>query len=96
MKSERSCSNKMCRRHASGYYPGVRFTLYASCMRWFCEDCGPNTSSSYCGNLYDFETTHLTGERIHVTSKRHLQQLEKEHGVSSCILNYNQRNWDRR
>lgn len=46
-------------------------------------------------NLYDFTTTHISGDGqpVHVESKSHLARLEKEHGVISRVGNYNEQNW---
>jgi hypothetical protein len=45
-------------------------------------------------NLWNFTTKHLDPNNpVHVTSAAHMSRLEKEYGVSSRVLNYNEQNW---
>lgn len=85
------CVNPECPKHSQ--YRGGKFRLIGG--KWYCSDCAewagvlPNSGK----NLWDFTTTHLTGQPIHVKSLNHLRQLEREHGVSSHAANYMERNW---
>src|SRR5579864_5213486 len=68
--------------------------------KWICIKCieGPQTRD-VAKNNFAFSTMHLgadpTKGPIEVQSMRHLSQLEREHGVASVALNYDQKNWER-
>lgn len=86
------CANENCIKHTQ--HRGGRFRFKASTKQTFCEDCFPVESvMNDCKNLYEFTTVHLNNERIHVTGKAHLRQLEKKFGVSHHQLNNMERNW---
>jgi hypothetical protein len=62
--------------------------------KWYCDDCGPEHAIMNPGkNLWDFETSHFTGQRTHVRSLRHLDELCKAHGVSNFARENNTANW---
>lgn len=87
------CSNSQCERHT--VYTGGRFIYSAEKRAFFCEDCFsvPLIMNS-AKNLWQFTTTHFTGEKIQVKGLAHLRQLEKEYGCSSHAANYEERHWD--
>lgn len=86
------CANKNCIKHTE--HRGGVFRFKVSTGETFCEDCfRPGVQMNPGMELYDFTTTHLNGERIHVRGKAHLQQLERKFGVSHQQLNNMERNW---
>lgn len=87
------CANEDCPKHTVG--SGGRFIYSREQGKFFCEDCFHIPAVMNDGKrLWDFTTTHLNGEPIHVKSLSHLRQLEKQFGVSSHAANYEQSNWN--
>ncbi len=89
------CANPNCLLHTERR--GGHFRFNEAKQEWYCEDCyaGSRVAFSDGKNLWDFTTTHFTGERVHIRSRNHLDELCKRHGVSNHARENNERNWDR-
>lgn len=86
------CANQNCVKASE--HRGGRFRFVGG--KWYCADCAEWAGGVIMNsgkNLWDFTTTHMTGQPIHVRSLAHLRQLEKQHGVSNFAANHDQRNW---
>lgn len=84
------CANEVCVKHTE--QRGGKFRFVGG--KWYCDECAASRIVFSDGkNLYEFTTTHLTGEPIHVRGKAHLRDLERKHGVSHHQLNYAEKNW---
>ena len=87
------CATEGCPKHLE--HRGGQFIYSREDNCFYCKDCfNVPRYTDDCKELYDFTTTHLTGEPIHVHGKRHLMQLEKAFGVSHHQLNYDQKHWE--
>lgn len=86
------CANEVCIKHTERR--GGKFRYNSHNGKTYCEDCfRPEVQFDGAKELYEFSTTHLTGERIHVRGKAHLRELERKHGVSHQQLNNYERSW---
>ena len=87
------CSALECPKHTE--YSGGKFRLVNG--QWFCDECAKwqGQLGAPCASRYEFTTTHFNGKPVRVRGLNHLRQCEKEFGVSSCIANMEQRNWDK-
>lgn len=86
------CANDKCPKHR--IHTGGLFRFRVSDRKTFCDDCfRVEVQLNGARNLYEFTTTHLNGEPIHVRDKAHLRQLERQFGVSHHQLNNMERNW---
>lgn len=71
-----------------------KFMYSSEDKQWYCVDCFRVPSSARnCNSQFHFTTTHFNGKPIEVKGIRHLQSLEKEFGVSSHALNFDEKNW---
>lgn len=87
------CANEACPKHT--VHSGGTFVFSQEDRKMYCDDCFHiKPVMNDCKNLYSFSTTHLNGKLIEVRDKKHLQQLEKEFGVSHQQLNQDQAHWD--
>lgn len=87
------CMNPDCRWHTEK--KGGSFTYSMERRGLICDECERFPSlPSDCKERWNFTTTHFNGRPIEVKGRAHLQQLEKQFGVSNHALNYDQRNWD--
>jgi hypothetical protein len=88
------CANESCPKHTE--YSGGEFNYSVERRAFFCKDCFHSAPPilSDCADRWNFTTTHFNGERIEVRGKAHLQQLEKQFGVSNHALNYDHKNWN--
>lgn len=86
------CANEACPRHH--IHTGGRFRVRMSDMKTFCEDCfHVQAVMSSAKNLWNFTTTHFTGEKVHVRNGAHLDQLCRQHGVSNHAREHYERSW---
>jgi len=86
------CANETCPLHTE--HRGGEFRLVDG--KWYCKPCSRTVGTSQtCKDLWNFTTTHLDGTPVKVKSLAHMRQLEKQYGVSNCVANNDQRNWDR-
>ena len=86
------CANENCVK--SREHRGGRFRFRPSDGKTYCEECfRVEVQMNGARNLWDFETTHFTGERVHVRSRTHLDQLCKQHGVSNFARENMERSW---
>lgn len=86
------CANLNCVKASE--HRGGRYRLVGG--KWYCSDCAEwagGVIMNGAKNLWDFTTTHMTGQPVHIRSLAHLRQLEKQHGVSNFAANNDQRNW---
>ena len=87
------CANESCSKHTT--YTGGTFVFSLENRKLYCEDCfHVKPQLNDCKELYSFTTTHLNGKPIEVRGKAHLQQLEKEFGVSHHQLNNDEAHWN--
>lgn len=86
------CATEGCPKNLENR--GGEFVYSQEDRCFYCKECFsiPKYMDD-CKELYDFTTTHLNGEKIHVKGKQHLMRLEKAFGVSHHQLNNYQRNW---
>lgn len=83
------CGNENCVAHTEDR--GGRKVFNKADGKWYCDGCFTVATVAEPGrNLWDFTTTHFTGERTHVKSLGHLRQLEKQYGCSNQLAN----NWE--
>ena len=87
------CATEGCPKNLE--HRGGHFIYSREDRCFYCEDCFsiPKIMND-CAELYNFTTTHLNGEKIHVQGKQHLMRLERQYGVSHQQLNNMERNWD--
>jgi len=86
------CANPNCIKHTE--HRGGKFVFKQSTGETFCEDCYmPAVQMDSARNLWDFTTTHFTGEKVHVRNLKHLDQLCAKHGVSNHARENMKRNW---
>ena len=87
------CANPDCRWHKE--VRGGAFQYSAERHGFFCEDCFfVKPLLDDCKNLWEFDTTHFNGERIHVKDRNHLDLLCKQFGVSNHARENDRSNWD--
>lgn len=87
-----SCGNEHCIK--SREHRGGRYRYHTGDKKFYCVDCFAVRAVFNDGkNLWDFETTHFTGDRVHVRSRSHLDQLCRQHGVSNHAREHMERNW---
>lgn len=93
MALKQYCANESCPKHTVA--SGGRFIYSREQSKFFCEDCFhiPAVLNS-AKNLWDFTTTHLDGNPIHVRSLEHMRQLEKQFGVSNHAANHMESQWN--
>ena len=88
------CATEDCRWHKEK--KGGNFEMRDG--KLFCSDCieerrcAPVIGQT-CANLWDFTTTHINGEKIHIKSLGQLRRLEKQYGLSNQAANNMERNW---
>jgi hypothetical protein len=85
------CANVNCVAHTEDR--GGRKVFNKADGQWYCDGC---FQVQIVGNegkdLWNFTTTHFTGEKTHVKSLGHLRQLEKQYGCSNQLANNYERN----
>lgn len=87
------CANPRCPKHTT--YSGGEFIYSNERKDFFCKECfSVPAILNGCKNLWEFDTTHFNGEKIHVRDARHLQELEKQYGVSNQAFHNDQAHWD--
>ena len=87
------CSNPDCRW--SKEVKGGNFQYSAERRGFFCDDCfWVKPVLDGCKNLWEFDTTHFNGEKIHVKNLAHLDQLCRQYGVSNQARENYKSNWD--
>lgn len=87
------CANPQCPKHTT--YSGGEFVYSNEKRAFFCKDCFYTPAIMNPGkNLWEFTTTHFTGQPIHVKSLNHLRELEKQYGVSNHAANHMERQWN--
>jgi hypothetical protein len=87
------CANPDCRWHKE--VKGGSFSYSAERHGFFCDDCFfVKPLLSDCKNLWEFDTTHFNGQKIHVRDRNHLDLLCKQFGVSNHAREFNRSNWD--
>jgi hypothetical protein len=87
------CANPTCPK--ATVYSGGKFRYDTVTKQLFCEDCfGIFTTHNDGKNLWNFVTTHFTGERVEIKNAAHLRQLCKQHGVSNHAYEHYERNWN--
>jgi hypothetical protein len=87
------CANPDCRWNKE--VKGGHFTYSAERRGFFCEDClfeRPVLSPGK--NLWEFDTTHFNGEKIHVKDGAHLDRLCRQFGVSNQARENMQSHWN--
>lgn len=93
MALNQRCANGDCPKHT--IHTGGEFIYSAEKRAWFCKDCFYVPTVLNPGkNLWEFTTTHLTGQPVQVKGLAHLRQLEREHGVSSHAANNMESSWN--
>lgn len=86
------CANENCPKHT--VKSGGEFIYSMEKRAFYCKDCFHTPAIMNPGkNLWEFTTTHFTGEPVHVKSLAHLRQLEKQYGVSNHAANHMESGW---
>ena len=84
------CANQNCIKHTEDRGGKFRFVR----GEWWCDECAASVIVFNDGkNLWDFTTTHFTGERVHIRSRSHLDELCRKHGVSNFARENYERSW---
>jgi hypothetical protein len=86
------CANEDCRWHKE--VKGGTYTYSHRYSGFVCEDCLHIPLPSSCKNLWEFDTTHFNGEKVHVKNLAHLDQLCRQYGVSNQARENYKSNWD--
>ena len=87
------CRNRRCPKHT--VYTGGEFIYSSERKAFFCKECFRVPAiMNGAKNLWEFDTTHFNGEKIHVRNAAHLQQLEKQYGVSNHAFHNDEAHWD--
>lgn len=87
------CASETCPKHTE--YSGGKFRYDTVSKQFYCEECfGIHARFNSGKNLWNFVTTHFTGERVEVKNAAHLQQLCRQHGVSNHAFENYERNWN--
>ena len=92
MALNQRCGNPDCPKHHTNC--GGEFMYSREKRDWFCKDCFYVPAVLNPGkNLWEFTTSHFTGQPIQVKGLEHLRQLEKEYGCSNHVANNMEKNW---